>query len=38
MAEYVSALAIDSPRHSDSALESFQKLAYPQQQVVQGAL
>ena len=38
MAGYVSALAIDSPRHSDSALESFQKLTYPQQRVVQGAL
>ena len=38
MAGYVSSLVVDSPRRSDSALESFQKLTYPQQRAVQGAL
>jgi superfamily II RNA helicase len=38
MAGYVSALVIDAPRQSDSAIVSFQKLSYPQQRVVQGAL
>jgi hypothetical protein len=38
MAGYVSALVIDAPRNSDSAIASFQKLTYNQQRVVQGAL
>ena len=38
MAGYVSSLVIDAPRRADSALESFQKLSYSQQRVVQGAL
>ena len=38
MAGYVSALVIDAPRQSDSAIESFQKLTYDQQRAVQGAL
>lgn len=38
MAGYVSSLVVDTPRRSDSALESFQKLTYPQQRAVQGAL
>ena len=38
MAGYVSALVIDAPRQSDSTIESFQKLSYPQQRAVQGAL
>jgi hypothetical protein len=38
MAGYVSTLVIDSPRQSDSALLSFQKLSNNQQRAVQGAL
>ena len=38
MAGYISSLVVDSPRRSDSALQSFQKLTYPQQRAVQGAL
>ncbi|KAL7536286.1 hypothetical protein ACHAXR_007054 [Thalassiosira sp. AJA248-18] len=38
IAGYVSCLVIDSPRRSDSALESFQKLTNSQQRVIQGAL
>jgi len=38
MAGYVSSLVIDSPRNAGSTLESFQKLSYNQQRVVQGSL
>jgi superfamily II RNA helicase len=38
MAGFVSALVVDAPRQSDSAIASFQKLTYSQQRVVQGAL
>ena len=38
IAGYVSALVVDAPRQSDSAIASFQKLTYSQQRVVQGAL
>jgi superfamily II RNA helicase len=38
MAGYISSLVVDAPRHANSAVESFQKLTYQQQRVVQGAL